>query len=285
VVDLPAVHCGLEEAGYSDQEIDASSLTHDKRLAGRLIGPIRDRFGRILSFWARDPFDRPPKFLFKGPWREEVPLVGLDTALAPAGTDARHPDILLVFERLFDALALHGMGFTQAAAIAGPASDMAPARWERLAALGVRRVILVPDDSQSSRQNAVTAVENAFRADPAPAVWVLPPEAFRPHPTGLAMARARGLCEFQSLLQTRAVNGHHYRALPVENLAPRPSIPRPTVMPFHSQEGLTRPDVVVSPHVAREITGTLLRHRTSRTGVGSHCPIHDCDTTVCFCFD
>lgn len=215
VGEISAARFELEEVGYSEQEIDASSLADDARLTGRLIGPIRDRFGRILSFWARDPNDRSPKFLFKGTWKDATPLVGLDTALASCGPDASGLENLIVLERLLDAVALHSLGFRQAAAIAGPASDMTPERWERLGDLGVRRVTLVPDDSESSRNNTRIAVENALGADSAPAVWVLSPEALRPFATGVAFIRARGVAEFRSLVQARAVHGYNYRALSI----------------------------------------------------------------------
>jgi len=211
--DVETVRRGLEEAGFSAQEIEASSLAADERLAGRLIGPIRDRHGRILSFWARDPLDRPPKLLFKGPWKEETALVGLDAAFHAAGPRRNQLGDLLVLERLFDALVLQGLGFSRAAAVAGPASDLTCRRWERLAALGVRRVTLVPDDSDASRQSALAAVENVFCAKPAPDVWVLLPEGLGRHPTAAGLALARGLREFQTTLQARLVHAYHYKAL------------------------------------------------------------------------
>ncbi len=202
----------LEEAGFSPQEIDASSLADDPRLVGRLIGPIRDRHGCLLSIWARDPEDRAPKFLFKGPWRDFTPLAGLDAVFAgdPSASGVEH---VIVFERLFDALVLNGLGWAACAAIVGPASDMTPVRWQQLAELGVRRVTLVPDDSEPSRQHAWTAVENASKASVSPEVWVLAPEALRPHSSGVALARARGVARLQSLVKAESVHGFRYKAL------------------------------------------------------------------------
>ncbi len=211
--DMRSVRRGLEMAGFTAQEIDASALTADERLAGRLVGPIRDRSGRILSFWARDPLDRSPRVLFKGSWKEETALVGLDAAFHGAGSRREHVGDLLVLERVFDALVLQGLGFSRAAAVAGPASDLTRARWERLAALGVRRVTLVPDDSGVSRRNALVAVESAFRAKPSPDVWVLLPEGLGQHPTAAELVRARGLREFQTTLQARLVHAYRYKAL------------------------------------------------------------------------
>jgi hypothetical protein len=190
---------------------------------------------------------------------------------------------------------------------------MTPARWERLADLGVRRVILIPDDSETSRRNVLTAVENAFRADPAPAVWVLSPEALSPYPTGVALARARGVAEFHSLVQAGAMVGYHYKALSmlldsrhnlkvpglvcgqaagarlaervaVERLAPRPVISRPSAISCTSEAEARTDTLTRARHPARESSGTVLRCRTSSTD-GGYCRIHHCDTTVCFCFD
>lgn len=214
VGELPEVRRELGEAGYSPQEIDASSLADDPRLVGRLIGPIRDRFGRLLSFWARDPRDRSPKFLFKGPWKDWSPLVGLDSAFAgdPSLSGVNN---LIVFERLFDALVLQSLGWSSCVAIVGPASDMTAIRWQRLAELGVRRVTLVPDDSEPSRSHAWSAVGNALRASVSPEVQVLPPEVLRPHASGLALARAQGVPKLQALVAAESVHGFRYKALSI----------------------------------------------------------------------
>jgi hypothetical protein len=214
VGELSEMRRELGEAGYSDQEIDASSLLDDTRLAGRLIGPIRDRFGCILSFWARDPRDRSPKFLFKGTWKDLSPLVGLDAAFAGKSSGSGVEN-LMVFERLFDALVLQSLGWTECAAIVGPGSDMTPLRWQRLAELGVRRVTLVPDDSEASRSHAWNAAENAYRASVSPDVRVLPPESLRPYSSGVALARARGIAKLQALVQADSVHGLRYKALSI----------------------------------------------------------------------
>ncbi len=212
VGDLAETRRELEELGYSPQEIDASSLTDDPRLVGRVVGPIRDHLGRLLSFWAHDVRGRPPKFLFKGPWRNWTPLVGLEAAF---GVDPRSSGVkqLVVFERLFDVLLLQSLGWTLCAAVVGPASDMTAARWQRLAELGVRRVTLVPDDSEPSRSGAWTAVDNALQASASPDVWVLPPDALRPYPSGVALARGCGVAKLQSLVKAESVQGFRYQAM------------------------------------------------------------------------
>jgi len=213
--DFPSLRHGLEQAGYAPQEIEASRLCADKRLVGRLIGPIRDRYGRILSFWARDPRDRPPKFLFKGPWKEHAPLVGLDVAFSGLNQGGKHLDDLLVFERLFDALVLHGLGFSQAAAVAGPASDLTSNRWEQLAALGVRRVTLAPDPSATSCEATLAAIENSSKAKSAPKVWVLLPEGSS-HVLSKAEHTTRNrIPGLRSMLETQVVHAYHFKAMSI----------------------------------------------------------------------
>ena len=46
---------GLLRAGFRPEDIIASGLVSDPRVAGRLIGPIRNAKGQILNFWARHP--------------------------------------------------------------------------------------------------------------------------------------------------------------------------------------------------------------------------------------
>jgi DNA primase len=213
--DGPSVRQGLEEAGLSPQEIEASALVTDQRLAGRLIGPIRDPRGEILSFWARHPNDRPPRLLFKGPWKEAAALVGLEAAFQAAGSRRDRVEELVVVERLFDALLLQSHGFPNAAAIAGPAKDMTARRWERLAAMGVRRVTLMPDREEAFGEDFLRAVENADRAKPGPEVFVVPPESWHNHLGAADFLRARGVSPFRVVLQKNRVHAFSYKALAI----------------------------------------------------------------------
>jgi len=210
--DGPSVRQRLEEAGFSLQEIEASALAADERLAGRLIGPIRDPRGKILSFWARHPKDRPPRLLFKGSWKEAAVLVGLEAAFEAAGPRRDRVEELVVVERLLDALLLQSHGVPNVAAIAGPARDMTERRWARLAALGVRRVTLLPDPERAFDEGFLRAVENACRAKPAPEVFVVPPELWNDHSTAAEFFRARGLSAFRAVLRSDGTHAFSFRA-------------------------------------------------------------------------
>ena len=207
------VRQGLEAAGYSAQEIDASTLVADPRLAGRLVGPIRDPEGRIHSFWARDPSGQPPRLLYKGPWKDNVALIGLDTALKPAGSQRGAREEILVVERLFDCLVLQYRAFSQAAAIAGPAKDMTPQRWRRIAAWGVRLVVLAPDVDDIFNRDWLRCLENSFRGSPSLAVFVVLPEAWRRQPSAIEFMRARGMAAFRKALEHNRVHAYCYWAM------------------------------------------------------------------------
>ena len=196
--------------GFSAEEIAASHVLCDPRLAGRLVGPIRDAQGRIVSFWARNP-DRPDDrtlYLSSG-WKQEAAVFGLDVA-RPAVEDDRH-DLLLV-EDLFDALLLHSRGIRHVAAIGGSAADMTEVRWERLAGLGVHRVTLASDGPHTSARAMLVALGRAARARTAPAVYVLPPEALA-EPDGIRrLVRSMTPDALADLLVRERIHGFRYKA-------------------------------------------------------------------------
>jgi DNA primase len=247
--DCAAVQKSLRDADFSPEEIAASELASDPRLAGRLVGPIRDLDGVIRTFWARHPRGARPQYLFKGKWKEDVPVFGLDRAMA--ALDAQTP--LVLVEGLFDVLLLQYLGFLPIAAIGGSAVQMTRRRWQRLAQLGVRRVILVVRDDEPSRHAAAIAQDNASRASPAPEVLLLAPERLEGRASAGEFVRAKGIEAFRALFAPAA-----------EPPPPRPSPPVPIEPP---------------PERPPEPPPRLARHRNG------FCTLHDCDETVCFCFD
>ena len=151
----------LEAKGFSREETSASQLMADPRLSGRIVGPIRNEHGRIVGFWARQPDSQTPRLLFRGTWKQAVPVFGLDVALQ-AGRDVGHP--LILVEDLFDVLLLHAKGLLHAGAALGPVAEMTPKRWEQLATLGVRQVILCPSSPSQAAGLTERALGNAGQA-------------------------------------------------------------------------------------------------------------------------
>ena len=142
-----SMRAALAQADFTREEIRTSGLLADPRLPGRLVGPITDQTGRIVSFWAWDPTGQPPRWLYlKQDWKRQVGLYGIDVALPATADGTRN---LLVVEEILDALLLHSHGLLQAAAIGGSAREMTSDRWHRLAAMGVRCATLISVDRQA----------------------------------------------------------------------------------------------------------------------------------------
>ena len=248
-VDGRAVRQGLLAAGFAVEETEASALAADPRLAGRLLGPIRDRWGRIRSFWARRPQDRPSRFLFKGKWKEEVGLFGLDVAMHPSAGGSTN---LVVVEWLLDALLLQSIGLRSVAAIGGPPKELGVRRWERLWSLGVRRLILVLEHAARPPDDIAAALRSAFRVKHPAEVYVLLPKSLRGCGSLADLLRAQGLAAVQAILETEPVHG--------SSLASSSILGRRRI-------GVARPAAPSTRQPAET------------------CPIHRCAADDCFCFD
>ncbi len=272
-VDRRLVGEQLEQAGFSSAEIAASQLPADPRLEGRLFGPIRSPDGGIESFWARHPGDRKPRFLFKGKWKESVGLFGLDAALRPAAAGREH---LVIVEQLLDALLLHSRGFANAAAIGGPAHTLTPQRWERLAALGVRRVTMAVAADEEEWDRVLSTLAATFPNRSAPEVFLLPPGTVPKG--GGCWLRGRSSEAFRWLLKTAAVPVDRYQAAGIPKNRPAADADRLSTLAFH---------VVAdpSPETVDADPGWSPDTAADQRPTGGVCPVHRCAPTECFCFD
>jgi len=258
--DRPTVQQGLIAAGFSAEAIHAAKVLADARLPGRLIGPIRDPDKRIVSFWARDPRNIRSKDLYlHANWKQRVPLFGLDVAL-PA--TAEHHGLLIIVEDLLDALLFHEQGIGNTAAIAGPLHEMTAARWNSLGSLGLRAVILAPDngDSVERHREILETLRLAFRTA-VPQIFVLDPDDLQGMPRPAEFLRHRGRSQFLALLETLCISPGQYKAQAIRlPVVETPSQPAPPPRP--------KPKPAVK--------------RVSR---GGYCTLHRCGETDCFCFD
>jgi len=259
----------LVRAGFCPEEIKDSKLVADRRLTGRLAGPIRDVRGRIVSFWARHPQFRKPEYLYlDGSWRKRAVAYGLDVAL-PCVLDGS--ESLLVIQDLLDAMLLQSKGFFHVAAVGKGGRGLATRRWEQLADLGIREVTLALDHDPRHGDDTLCALENAFRAGRAPAVFVVPPGAW-PGPWGARGLLCReGLAALRSFLEKERMPGGQYapRQVPSNNPA------------FAADESLTEEEPERSPEP--EPLASEAREKPSRQQ--GFCPFHQCSETTCFCFD
>ncbi|HID76764.1 MAG TPA: hypothetical protein EYP56_12310 [Planctomycetaceae bacterium] len=178
VGDREQIFRRLLAAGFSPAQIAASRLLADRRLPGRILGPIRDPSGRIVAFWAWRPDGGGPRYLFwKSGFDEQPGALGLDSA---HGEGCGRPGDVLLVEDVLDALLLQSRGLANVGAIGGGPEQMHPGRWERLARQGVRRATLAIPQNPTAMVATLQALENGFRACPSPELFVLVPHPNAP---------------------------------------------------------------------------------------------------------
>lgn len=300
-------HAGARQrllaAGFDDWDVDQSKLLDDRRLPDRLIAPIRDANGRIVSFWARSITGEPPENLFwKNGCKAALGAFGLDLALR---STARARDELVLVEDLLDGLMLRSRGMANVAAVGGPAGELTARRWQRLAALGIRRVTLAveqPFDDSSVRR----ALDQAFRAYDAPEVFYLPAGALRPAATPAEMVRSRGVELFREILFRKRVHAYRAKALWIlEDHRPPGGWTSParlaaweSAAAFCRSQGPRRRDwleVHFVPPIVDELghcSPVRVRRPAPpkpkplrRHAPDGWCDKHFCEPTDCFCFD
>ncbi len=323
----------LVAAGFSAEEIDASALADDPRLAGRLVGPIRDRFGRILSFWARHPDDEPPRFLYKGKWKDAAGVFGLDhvgrslrdrqsgarnsepgrvgpeSGIQGSGFGVQEDESLLVVQQILDAIFLQSKGLASAVAIGGLPRELDKRRWQRLAALGVRRVVrrrtptMVAARSSSlwmgpfalcRMSRSSSSRPRASAVSPAPRSWSGP----RGSPPSKRSSSPRRSMPIVSWRRRLSITTGRTAAGPIPPGTPlgkRPSSSTPgrargrslrldrwfvpVIVAGLGRTWDTLEPLGEEPPVKTEPRPTAPRRRSET------CPIHGCDETTCFCFD
>jgi hypothetical protein len=310
----------LLKAGFTSEELGASRLLADRRLTGRIVGPIRDRQKRIVSFWALHPNGEPAKYLFwKSPRADRLGAFGVDLAYDSV---AEGPSDLVLVEDLLDALLLQSRGLLHVAAVGGAGDELTGRRWQRLYDLGVRRVTLALSQDYCGVRSARAAVEHAFRAQRSPSVWVLVPGSRSP----LAVAHRWVPFEVvpcrEATLRGHCIHGYRYLALSIleahkpgprwdhdarrRALAEASEIyrsrrPEQTgdldahfVPPIVAElgvplEGKKPPYAVWEPPAYKVITTARRAKDESMSwqlrSSDGYCRLHNCPQTECFCFD
>jgi hypothetical protein len=307
--DLGQVWQALERTGFTDQEIRASELAADPRLPGMLVVPIRDAFGRIVSFWARSPHEDRPLSLFKGRWKDEVGLFGLNVALRPqpnAAIDGR--EHLFVVGPILAALFLQSEGITNVAAIGGEAKEITHHRW--MALLNVpghlKRVTFIATGHTGGLLDLVDAAFWTKSSEPELCIALVNPDAVDLAAEVAAKAihayryRAHVLLEKhrKSAWTEPARHKAWIEAVHYYNTAPgyaRQALDRQFVPAIVEGLGRTWADFqpLVPPDDApRKQERPPSRRATSVNGrrrraikSQEQCPHHHCKITDCFCFD
>ncbi len=305
LIDSPgAMRERLLDAGFDRDEVRRSRLLADQRLAGRLVGPIADRTGRIVSFWARHPRDLRPRYLYwRGDWKEEVAAAGLDTAL---GTDGRSGAVVLV-EDVLDAIFIQSRGMAETAALGDSGDRIGPRRWQGLASAGVGEVTLVLDRSDAADARLADALTAYYDSPAAVRPFVLLPERLAPYATPGELARDLGIEALRALLAGERQHAYWLRA--AELLAgrrpkrgwtdaARRGAMKEAVAFYRAQDALACGRAAdldtwfVPPIVAElgwawgSLDGPAKPKRSEPAGSsGPFCTLHNCGETDCFCFD
>lgn len=265
----------LRTAGFTDQEIEASELVADPRLLGRFVGPIRDPEGRIVSFWARHPAGHRPRFLFKGRWKDDLGLFGLDVALREESRGREH---LLVVEPLLDAILLQNSGLPNVAATCDRVDSLPLKRWRRVAAMNFRRITLVLPLPEARHRQLSGLFELLQLAGLTADIFLFCPES------SAEIARYVGEEGRERLLAIVKAESIHLSEIGRRKDNPQDA-PQDVDDPVQP-EPVSEPDPVVSvvePSPALPVEA----HRPAPLAgkQADFCQLHRCRETKCFCFD
>jgi DNA primase len=134
---------------------------------GRLIMPIRDRYGNLRALNGRDLTGTSEKKFYKtqGFNPEHLIVEGLDVA-------GKFTTIVLGES----SMAVHSFreaGFTQMTAIGS--SKFNAARWTALADIGIKSVVLWLDGDEAGRTGTLQAIEAYLQAERRPDLYIVPP--------------------------------------------------------------------------------------------------------------
>ncbi len=204
--DPVSVELHLLGAGFNAGEIEDCGLITPAWM-GRLVGPWRDRRGRLATLFARAVDGAAnigtgagAKYLYlRGASKRDLVAFGLDVALA---TVAGRHDLVLV-EGLLDVLLLQALGVTNVAAVGGSGRELTAGRFEALAGWGVRRVTLLFDNDMAGREGTRAALEQARQATTAPIIQVVDPAALGDAKDPDELVRQDGVEAWRRVLATR----------------------------------------------------------------------------------
>ena len=123
---------------------------------GRLIHPIRDRYGRLRALQGRSTDGREPKYLFTdGADIDSLGALGLDVALrSKEGRES-----LILVEGMYDVFKFRESGISNVVAIGG--NTVNNAKWSVLATLPTKQFILALDNDEAGRRGTLASIKNA----------------------------------------------------------------------------------------------------------------------------
>ncbi|HPP52788.1 MAG TPA: hypothetical protein PK777_07560 [Thermoguttaceae bacterium] len=194
----------LLQQGFSEQQIRQSRLLADRRLAGRLVGPIQTASREIVSLWARSisrSSDTASYLYWRPDWKTNVPVVWLPTALAHGGRKKG----LLVVEDILEALMLQMQAFWRTVALGESGQPITPKRLAQFAQLRISGLIFVLNQTPDALQR-LQKLREAFERGPWTfRLWFLPPQELGPYFSPGQLVREEGAEAFRDLLARKAI--------------------------------------------------------------------------------
>ncbi len=261
-IDHPeAMFQRLLDRGFSAEALRESKLLADRRLAGRLLGPIQTPSGKIVSFWARsiNSQQEGPKYLYWRPdWKAKVPAVWLPTALLRG---ARKKGLLVV-EDIWEALLLQMHGFFHTVALGESAQPILVKQLAQFAQLRIPSLTVAWNQTGDFPTRLARLREVFQRGEWPFRLWLLPPEQLGRYGSPAELVRKEGLETFRNLLFSKRIA-------------------------IESRQGPLPPTCFPKPETSSNSAASLNNEEPSagRRAGGKICPLHHCLETECFCFD
>ena len=198
----------LQNAGFTQEEIESAHLDHDGRWEGRVLIPWRDPWGHLTTFAARDVTGKAEagaKYLYlKGAKKPD--FFGLDVALRDQERPGRlnnSSQPLVVVEGLLDVVSIQARGFSAIAAFGGSGRG----RIQAIGHLGrrrVRSVILLPDNDEEGRRAVLELASSLGQirdVTNTPAVYIVDPAELGDAKDPDELVRNTDLAELHKVLQ------------------------------------------------------------------------------------
>ncbi|MCG8587035.1 MAG: DUF2934 domain-containing protein [Pirellulales bacterium] len=196
--------------GFSDEEIDASYVTRDSRLAGRVTIPWRDPWGNLRTVVACDltgkSTARSDQLFLKGSSRPE--FFGLDVALRPTAGGVEN---LVLVGGLIEAALCHARGLRNVAASGNRSSTISSRQWQTLQSLGVARVTIAGGDDPSSWHTTKESIKHWLECESKVQPFAVAQGSFGTTPKPTGYARSNGNDAFATLMKA-APHGCRYLA-------------------------------------------------------------------------
>ena len=162
-----------EEIGYPSNQVNSegkskgSGLIYDGRWQGRLVGPWRDRGGRIVNLWARD-------LSGKAENHEKYLMITGGSKASPFGMEAVRGKDLILVEGFLDALSLRVRGIPDVVAVGG--TDLSAEQVETLVSARIVSLTLNLDYDGPDGAGEKGTAQALSRLDKAPfSVFVVDP--------------------------------------------------------------------------------------------------------------